>query len=162
MTSGCSGIRSLRGKCDVPREIASTTPSRREGMISHNSKDGRSIGNAFVFRLVLEQFKFTSTRSVLRQEVRDKRAGWRVHFLRTHATEPLKRSLFHRLCLSDPSIHVFESASLLSRLAVSPSHRHERNSKSGVYVFDIRGGVRTRDGRGHAPVQPTNLRSLPA
>ena len=27
--------------------------------------------------------------------------------------EPLKRSLFHRLCLSDPSIHVFESTSLL-------------------------------------------------
>ena len=34
----------------------------------------------------------------------------------------------------------------LSRLAVSPSHRHERNSESGVYVFDIRGGVRTNRG----------------
>ena len=45
---------------------------------------------------------------------------------------PLKRSLFHRLCLSDPSIHVFESTSLLKPpCCLTVSHRHERTLNQG-------------------------------
>ena len=45
--------------------------------------------------------------------------------------EPLKHSLFHRLCLSDPASMCLRARAFLSRLAVSPSHRNERTLNLG-------------------------------